>query len=206
MSYHAIIRFVNHVLISVSQFWVACAGVQAYKSGYCDNYYDTICMAEEYGMWNEYPNNHFKVIAKDMPRTFMNDPFYTEDIKKSIERVLRAYVWRNPTVGYIQGLNFLVFRLRKYLDEEDTFWVFVLIVETYMTPDYYVDMYGATTQANILTRIFRQYNILPEVTAKFEELNISLITFSVNWFISIFTAALPEESSFAVLDLFLLKG
>ena len=99
-----------------------------------------------------------------------------------------------------------MFRLRKVLNEEDTFWVFALIVETYMTPDYYVDMYGATTQANILSRIFRQYNMLPGVTEAFEKLNISLITFSVNWFISIFTAALPEESSLKVLDLFLLKG
>ena len=35
---------------------------------------------------------------------------------------------------------------------------------------------------------------------------IELITFSVNWFISIFTASLPFETSLKVLDLFFLKG
>ena len=55
------------------KFWVACTGARAYKSGYCDNYYDTICMAEEYGTWKEYPNNHFRTIKKDIPRTFMDD-------------------------------------------------------------------------------------------------------------------------------------
>jgi len=89
-------------------------------------------------------------------------------VKQSIKRILRAYVWRNPTVGYIQGMNFLVFRLRAVLSEEDTFWTFAMIIETYMPPDYYVSMYGAITQAEILSRIFKQYNMLPDVQKVFE--------------------------------------
>lgn len=115
-------------------------------------------------------------------------------------------MWRNPTVGYIQGMNYLVFRIRKVLSEEDTFWTFCAIVETYMQPDYYVDMYGAISQAEILSRIFVQYNIMPEVRKVFERLEAKLVTFSVNWFISIFTATLPEQPALKVLDLFFLKG
>lgn len=36
----------------------------------------------------------------------------------SIERILRAYVKRNPTIGYCQGMNFIVGRLRRFLSEE----------------------------------------------------------------------------------------
>ena len=59
----------------------------------------------------------FDKIQRDIPRAFPKDDFYTAEIKASIERILNAYIWRNPTVGYIQGFNFLVFRLRKILNE-----------------------------------------------------------------------------------------
>jgi len=65
-------------------------------------------------------------------------------------------------------MNFLVFRLRKYLDEESAFWLFVLIVESYLPPDFYVEMYGATTHATILEKIFKQYNMLPGLIKTFE--------------------------------------
>lgn len=117
----------------------------------------------------DYPNNHFKVIEKDLNRTFPSESYYTAEIKESIKRVLRAYVWRNPTVGYIQGMNYLVFRLWKVLQtEEETFWTFAMVVETYMPPDYYVDMYGAISSAAILSRVFKQYKILPEVRKAFD--------------------------------------
>lgn len=52
-------------------------------------------------MWTEYPNPQFDKIHKDMSRTFMDNEYYTPEIIESIERVLRTYIWRNPTVGYI---------------------------------------------------------------------------------------------------------
>ena len=63
-------------------------------------------------------------------------------------------------------MNYLVFRLRKYLSEEDTFWMFALIVESYLPPDFYVEMYGATTHATILVRVFEQYNIFAKSALK----------------------------------------
>ena len=142
-------------------FWHKCSGLDAYRTNYCPQYYQTIQLAEECQTWVEYPNPHFSQIDKDLDRTFPMDPFYTSEIKQSIRRVFRSYLWRNPTVGYIQGMNFLVFRLRKYLSEENTFWLFVLIVESYLPLDFYVEMYGATTHATILARILKQYSKMP---------------------------------------------
>ena len=97
----------------------------------------------------------FEKYKRDISRAFPHDDYYTDVVKESISRIIEAYIWRNPTVGYIQGFNFLVFRLRKVLNEEDTFWTLVMIIETYMPPDYYVEMYGVRTQASILQKIFR---------------------------------------------------
>jgi hypothetical protein len=96
---------------------------------------------------------HFMQIEKDLSRTYPFDPFYTDEMKQSMRRIFRAYVWRNPTVGYIQGINFPFFRMRKYLSEEDTFWLMCLIVESYLPPDFYVEMYGAKSHALILEKI-----------------------------------------------------
>jgi hypothetical protein len=103
-------------------------------------------------------------------------------------------------------MNYLVFRLRKIMSEEDTFWLFCIIVESYLPPDYYVEMYGAKTHATILIRIFEQYNILPRVLEKFQEMDYPIVTFSCQFFLSLFTVCLPETESLKILDLFLLEG
>lgn len=82
-------------------YWQKCAGLDAFKSSYCANYYSTINQAQATGLWQEYPNPHFGQIDKDLDRTFPLDKFYTDEIKQSMRRVFRAYVWRNPAVGYI---------------------------------------------------------------------------------------------------------
>jgi len=51
-------------------------------------------------------------------------------------------------------MNYLIFRVRKWLDEEDTFWMMCLIIESYLSPDFYIEMYGATTHATMLIRVF----------------------------------------------------
>lgn len=51
-------------------------------------------------------------------------------------------------------MNYIVFRLRKQLSEEDTFWLFCLIVESYLPPDFYINLYGAKSYSSILERIF----------------------------------------------------
>ena len=152
-----------------ANFWNLCTGIHMYQNCYCADYYQTLQDAIASADLEKYPNQMFEKYKRDISRAFPNDSFYTAEIKESISRIIEAYIWRNPTVGYIQGFNFLVFRLRKVLNEEDTFWTLVMIIETYMPPDYYVEMFGVRTQASILQKIFRQYSFLPEVQLKFDD-------------------------------------
>ena len=138
---------------SRDRFWHKCLGIQSYKQNYIPDYYSTLCEADGSGAWEQYPNQNFGQIDKDLGRTFPSDAFYTEEIKQSMRCVLRAYIWRNPTVGYIQGMGFPFFRLRKFLSEEDTFWALCIVIESYLPPDFYVEMYGATSHATILQKI-----------------------------------------------------
>ena len=187
-------------------FWQKSSGLLAFKQSYCPNYYGLIHEAERIGAWEQYPSIHFTQIDKDMNRTFPAEAFFTDEIKESMRRVFRAYVWRNPQVGYIQGINFPFFRVRKYLSEEDTFWLMCLVIETYLPPDFSVEMNGATTHATILCKIFTQYAILPNLLKTFDAMDYPLVNLTAKLFLSLFSNSLPEEASLRVLDLFFLDG
>jgi len=85
-----------------------------------------------------YPNPCFFQVELDLLRTFSTkDAVYSRNIEEKMRRVLGAYIKRNPTVGYCQGLNFIVAILLNKLEEEETFWVFCQLIETMLPVDYY---------------------------------------------------------------------
>jgi len=65
---------------------------------------------------------------------------------------LKSYIKRNPTIGYCQGMNFIAGRLRKFLNEEETFWVFTMIVENYLPFEYFSMMVGVLIDQKVFMR------------------------------------------------------
>ena len=49
-------------------------------------------------------------------------------------------------------MNFIAGRLRKFLNEEETFWVFTMIVETYLPFEYFSMMVGVLIDQKIFMR------------------------------------------------------
>ena len=84
-----------------AQFWNLCTGIYMYQQGYCEQYYQTLHNSLKSGELSHYPNQMFEKYRRDISRAFPNDNFYTDEIKESIARIIEAYIWRNPTVGYI---------------------------------------------------------------------------------------------------------
>lgn len=55
-----------------------------------------------------------------------------------LRRVLVAYSWRDPSIGYYQGMNLLAaLLLLVYPDEEDAFWMLCSMLERVLPSDYY---------------------------------------------------------------------
>lgn len=63
-----------------------------------------------------------------------------------LRRVLAAYVLRNPTIGYCQGMNNIVAKLISAMDEEDAFWTFCQTIEQILPLDYYSNMLGVLVE------------------------------------------------------------
>jgi hypothetical protein len=58
-----------------------------------------------------------KQIEKDLKRTFLNNNINEEKINQ-LRRVLISYSIRNSSIGYCQGLNFIVNNLIEVLENE----------------------------------------------------------------------------------------
>ncbi|KAM4637767.1 TBC1 domain family member 2A isoform 2-T3 [Amazona ochrocephala] len=82
-------------------------------------------------------------IELDLPRTLTNNKHFsspTSQLIPKLRRVLLAFSWHNPAIGYCQGLNRLAaIALLVLEDEESAFWCLVHIVENLMPADYYSD-------------------------------------------------------------------
>ena len=79
-------------------------------------------------------------IDMDTHRTFPTNIFFAGNgpgVSK-LRRVLMAYSWRDPMIGYCQGMNLLAaMLLLVYPDEEDAFWMLTSVLEKILPSDYY---------------------------------------------------------------------
>ncbi|NWV43553.1 TBD2A protein, partial [Grantiella picta] len=148
-------------------------------------------------------------IELDLPRTLTNNKHFsspTSQLIPKLRRVLLAFSWHNPAIGYCQGLNRLAaIALLVLEDEESAFWCLVHIVENLMPEDYYSDTL-ITSQVD--QRVFKDFlsEKLPRLTAHFEQyrIDVSLITF--NWFLVAFVDSLISDILLRVWDAFLYEG
>lgn len=139
--------------------WCVSFHVKKFREHLAPDYYETLL-----NVARDMPNPASKQIELDLLRTLPNNKHYASPSAGGIHKlrnVLLAFSWRNPDIGYCQGLNrcwtgssssfyfvsiiilfhVVFFRLAAiallYLDQEDVFWTLVAIVEVFMPRDYY---------------------------------------------------------------------
>ncbi|XP_078237330.1 TBC1 domain family member 2B isoform X2 [Pogona vitticeps] len=149
-----------------------------------------------------------KQIELDLLRTLPNNKHYASPTSEGIQKlrnVLLAFSWRNPDIGYCQGLNRLVAIALLYLEQEDAFWCLVTIVEVFMPRDYYTKtLLGSQVDQRVFKDLMSEK--LPRLHAHFEHYRVdsSLITF--NWFLVVFVDSVVSDVLFKIWDSFLYEG
>lgn len=174
------------VSMSRGEMWVRGSGARRLRDA------APVCFTE---LVSTAPTEEDRVqILKDLPRTFPEHPFFAVDVDpgkdggdtlqpshpdsliKPLQRVLTALVVRKPG-GYTQGLNFVAAAiLLAGVNEEDTFWCVVAVVEE-LFPNFYADNLSGTKIENaILNSLLNQH--YPRLSRHLAELSIPLELFT----------------------------
>lgn len=126
-------------------------------------------------------------------------------IIKSLRRVLLAFSIYTPSIGYCQSLNYIAGMLLLFMDEEETFWTFVTLINDILPPNTYdVTMEGANVDQNVLMILISErfphlWNRMSEGKSFWEceeQEGTGMPTCSLvtsHWFLTLFINILPIE-------------
>ncbi|XP_026186724.1 TBC1 domain family member 2A [Mastacembelus armatus] len=155
------------------------------------------------------PHPASRQIQLDLHRTLTTNQHFSSPSSPALQqlhRVLLAFSWQNPAIGYCQGLNRLAaIALLVLQSEEDAFWCLVAVVEGIMPQDYYTKNLVASQADQRVLKDFLAEK-LPRLAAHFEDhsIDVSLVTF--NWFLVVFVESLPSDILLPLWDAFLYEG
>ncbi|KAL0074734.1 rab-GTPase-TBC domain-containing protein [Phycomyces blakesleeanus] len=144
-------------------------------------------------------------IEKDLNRSLPEYAGYqTQEGIDRLRRVLTAYSWRNPELGYCQAMNIVTSALLIYTTEEQAFWILNILVDS-MCPGYYsTSMYGAMLDQIVFEQLVEQ--TMPILWDHFKKTDVQLSVACLPWFLSLYVNSMPLLFAFRVLDCLFVDG
>ena len=135
---------------------------------------DTECSSATDSASHGHANQHahrvvLEQIEKDLRRTEIGS-----DGGKlcAMRRVLCAYASHKPSIGYVQGMNFIVVALLGVFDEAATFWMLSLIVDAWLPDHFSASLMGSQIDARVLSILTAEH--LPALAKRLHDLDVTV--------------------------------
>lgn len=144
-------------------------------------------------------------IEKDLRRSLPDYAAYQspEGIGR-LRRVLVAYSWMCPEVGYCQAMNIVAAGLLIFQSEEQAFWTIDVLCNR-MLPGYYTrTMAGTLLDQKVLECLLER--TMPILWNHLVATDVPLSVVSLPWFLSLFVNSMPIVYAFRIMDIFFLEG
>ncbi|KAK5656214.1 hypothetical protein OQA88_4975 [Cercophora sp. LCS_1] len=144
-------------------------------------------------------------IEKDLNRSLPEYPgFQSEEGIGRLRRVLTAYSWVNPDVGYCQAMNIVVAALLIYMSEAQAFYLLSALCDR-LVPGYYsTTMYGTLLDQKVFESLVEK--TMPILWEHLVRSDVQLSVVSLPWFLSLYINSMPLVFAFRVLDVFFVEG
>ncbi|BGP28952.1 hypothetical protein JCM10296v2_000688 [Rhodotorula toruloides] len=144
-------------------------------------------------------------IEKDLHRSLPEYPAY-QDVKgiDTMRRVLTAYAWSNPALGYCQAMNLVAASFLIYMSEEQCFWCLTVLCDRLLPGYYSPSMYGTVLDQRVFEHLVQR--CLPSLHDHFVQADIQLSVASLPWFLSLYISSMPMVFAFRIIDCFFLMG
>lgn len=144
-------------------------------------------------------------IEKDLNRSLPEYPAYqSEEGIERLRKVLTAYSWKNPEVGYCQAMNIVTAALLIYMSEEQAFWTLNVICSRIVPGYYSKTMYGTLLDQRVFESLVQ--DMMPVLQEHIVKYDIQLSVVSLPWFLSLYLSSMPLVFAFRILDIFFLQG
>ncbi|OMJ70048.1 hypothetical protein SteCoe_32067 [Stentor coeruleus] len=181
-----------------SRVWLLIADGLTIRSSYPKHLYFRLTNTEE-----EPPC--INVINRDLDRTFPGHELYrTIEGQQSLRNILRAYAFFDTEIGYCQGMGYIAGIARMYMDEENTFWILVALMNNY-------DMRGMFKRGmqHVYKSFYKASSLLRQyesgIWRKLNDNDMNPQVYATQWFMTIYSS-FPIETVLRIWDCFLLEG
>ncbi|KAI0056890.1 hypothetical protein BV25DRAFT_1533903 [Artomyces pyxidatus] len=146
----------------------------------------------------------FADIERDARQCFSTDPRLSE-VGGPLVCLLQAYLTMVPDIQYDRGLVFIAGQLLLQSPEEDAFWIFISLMDTYLRPYFSSNAIQLDVDASLFAKSLEAID--PSISKKlFVDMGMKPIRLCRPWFGSLFVEALPPDYFQRVWDLFLSEG
>ena len=170
--------------------------------------FDQMCQASSESQRQPDKYQFSILIEQDLHQCFpVSQPFdgMGGSTRDTIRRILHAYAFYNPKVGYTEGMCLLVGLLLTHLHAEDAFWLLDAIVHGYgMEHIYTGDMHRLHVDNLVVDELLRMVDV--ELHQQLRDLSIEPIMFLPGWILPIFVRTLPWATLVRVWDMFMCYG